>query len=66
VYERLHALIRKAWWTDAEGVTDGTGAFSTDAVFGRHQLTVTTPVGREITREVRWERERENRFEVSV
>ena len=42
---------------DGPGGRDGrAGAFATDAVFGWHQLSVRLPDGREITREVRWER----------
>jgi len=65
-YDRLHALIKKAWWTNVEGTTDETGVFGTEAVFGQHEIHVTTPAGREVKREVHWARGAENRFEILV
>jgi endo-1,4-beta-xylanase len=66
VYDRLLALIKQAWWTNAEGTTDEAGEFVTDAVFGRQEVRVTTPAGREVTREAHWGRGGENRLVILV
>jgi len=66
VYERLMSLIRGEWWTKTEGRTDAKGEFATQAFYGTHRLTAQLPNGRVATKEVHWERGKENRFEVVV
>jgi GH35 family endo-1,4-beta-xylanase len=66
VYERLAALIKGEWWTKTEGRTDAKGEFATRAFFGTHRLTTQLPSGQSAVKEVRWERGKENRFEVSM
>jgi GH35 family endo-1,4-beta-xylanase len=62
VYERMMALIKGEWWTKAQGTTDAGGEYETRAFFGRHRATAELPNGRTITKEVHWEREKDNRF----
>ena len=45
-YEKLHTLIRKKWWTRADGTSDSSGTFSTRAFHGDYRITATTPDGR--------------------
>jgi len=66
VYERLLALIKGEWWTQAEGRTDDKGEFATRAFFGTHRLTAKLPSGQSATQEVHWERDQDNRFELRV
>jgi GH35 family endo-1,4-beta-xylanase len=64
VYERLMALIKSDWWTRLQGRTDERGEFSALACFGAQRLTVQLSNGRIVTKDVRWERGKENRFEI--
>lgn len=64
VYERLAALIKGQWWTKTEGQADAKGEFATRAFFGTHRVTATLPNGQGVTKEVRWERGKPNRFEL--
>lgn len=45
-YEKLHALLRGAWWTRADGRTDADGRFTARAFHGDHRIVVTAPDGR--------------------
>jgi endo-1,4-beta-xylanase len=42
-YERLVDLVRRAWWTRAQGETDRSGALILRAFHGSHRLTVRCP-----------------------
>jgi len=66
VYDRLMALIKGEWWTKAEGKSDAQGQFTVRAYFGTHRVTVQSPGGQSVTKEVHWERGQANRFEVVV
>jgi GH35 family endo-1,4-beta-xylanase len=66
VYDRLLALIKKDWWTNAEGRTDAKGEFACQAFFGQHHLTAELPGGRTLTKEVHWQRGAANRFELAA
>jgi GH35 family endo-1,4-beta-xylanase len=66
VYERLQALIKGQWWTQAEGRTDAQGEVSLQAYFGAHRLTAQLPSGAVLTRDVRWARPGPNRFELGA
>jgi endo-1,4-beta-xylanase len=46
-YDRLHELIRKRWWTNADGSTNADGRFACRAFHGHHRVTVRQPDGRE-------------------
>jgi len=45
-YEKLLALIRGKWWTNASGKTDASGTFSVRAFHGDYRIIVTTAEGR--------------------
>ena len=48
VYEKLLALIRGKWWTNAGGKSDAAGTFSTRAFYGDYKITVTAADGRHV------------------
>jgi endo-1,4-beta-xylanase len=66
VYERMLDLIKSRWWTHAEGVTNGQGEFKTRAFLGEHRVTARGPDGHTASREARWQRGAENRFELKL
>jgi GH35 family endo-1,4-beta-xylanase len=45
-YEKLRALIRGKWWTEAEGKTDAAGSFSARAFYGDYRIIATSDDGR--------------------
>jgi GH35 family endo-1,4-beta-xylanase len=47
-YEKLHALIREQWWTNADGKTDAAGIFTAHAFHGEYRITATAPDGRHV------------------
>jgi len=57
------ALVKKAWWTKANGVSDARGEFKLRAFYGKHRLTAELPNGQHLVREAHWERGEENNFE---
>jgi GH35 family endo-1,4-beta-xylanase len=65
VYERLHALIKGEWWTQAEGRTNARGELAARAFYGLHRLTAQLPDGRRVSKEAHWERGKANRFELA-
>lgn len=66
VYDRMAELIKKEWWTHADGITGADGQFSSRAFFGRHQLRGELPNGGTFTREIQWKRGEENLVTVTV
>lgn len=66
VYDRLQGLIKGEWWTKAEGLTNAAGELATRAFCGSHRVTARRPGGQPCTREVRFERDQPNRFELNV
>lgn len=48
-YDRLMALIKGRWWTQAAGRTDARGVYSTRAFQGAYKITVTDANGRSVT-----------------
>jgi GH35 family endo-1,4-beta-xylanase len=64
VFDRMHDLIRRDWWTRDQGTTDQQGEFKARAYFGQHRLKAFWPDGREAQAEVHWQRGGENRFEL--
>ena len=50
LYDRLLALIRKEWWTNAEAVTDAKGEATMPAFYGTHTVTGEFASGATITR----------------
>lgn len=45
-YNKLHALLRGAWWTHAAGTTGSSGTYATRAFQGQHRIVATAPDGR--------------------
>jgi GH35 family endo-1,4-beta-xylanase len=66
VYERLHALLKREWWTNTEGRTDTGGEFTTRAFFGAYRLTANLASGHALSKEVHWAPGETNRFELRV
>ena len=66
VYDRLMSLIKGDWWTKAEGTTDARGQVKLRAFYGIHRITAQLPGGQSLTREVHWERGKNNRFELKA
>ncbi len=66
VYERLHALIKSEWWTNASGRTQANGEFRLRVFHGEHRITVEAPDGRTVSQTVRWARGAEHRTFVIV
>jgi hypothetical protein len=64
VYEQLKSLIKGAWWTNADGMTNSKGEFDTRAFFGTHKVAVELPDGQTRTREIQWKRGERNLFAV--
>jgi endo-1,4-beta-xylanase len=65
-YDRLMTLIKREWWTKTEGRTDGQGCFVVRAFYGEHRATARCPDGKEISKEVSWERGKTNRVELAA
>jgi endo-1,4-beta-xylanase len=66
VYDRLMSLIKGQWWTKAEGITDASGQTKFRAFYGTHRVTAHLPDGRSMTKDVRWERGKQNQFELTA
>jgi endo-1,4-beta-xylanase len=60
VYDRMRALIKRDWWTKAQGVTDAEGNYPLHAFFGTHRLSLELPGIRQSTHEVHWQRHSQN------
>ncbi|MCS7090151.1 MAG: endo-1,4-beta-xylanase [Verrucomicrobiota bacterium] len=65
-YERLHELIRRRWWTQAEGIVGTDGEYVVEAFHGRHRITVEAQSGRTVTLEVDWPVQAPDRMEVRL
>ncbi len=51
-YDQLYELIRKRWWTSIQGRTNASGKFSCRAFHGQHRITVRSPDGHELHRDL--------------
>jgi GH35 family endo-1,4-beta-xylanase len=49
-YTRLMDLVRRQWWTDTQGRTDGAGGLTRRVFYGDYRVTVTDARGRTTTR----------------
>jgi GH35 family endo-1,4-beta-xylanase len=65
VYERLMGLIKGQWWTRLEARANAQGECAVKAFFGRHRLLATLPSGRQLAREVLWQKNQPNEFELA-
>jgi hypothetical protein len=59
-------LIKGQWWTKVDGISDTRGEYTMRAFFGTHRLTAELPNGSTVSKEVHWERGKENRFVLGV
>ena len=66
VYNRLMSLIKGDWWTKTQGATDAQGQVKVRAFYGNHRLTVELPNGQLLSRDVHWERGKQNQFEFTA
>ena len=66
VYEHMHDLIKKQWWTKTEGRTNAEGQLKTSAFHGTQRITVRDSDGKEVTHEIEWRRGQPNRAEIIV
>ncbi len=66
VYDRMLALVKQAWWTKANGVTDARGEFKLRAFYGKHRVIAELPDGQRFVREAHWERGQENNLELKA
>jgi len=65
VYDRLLELIKRDWWTRAQGTTDPRGEFAAHGFFGQYRVTATLPSGQKLAREFAWAPGQPNRFELT-
>jgi GH35 family endo-1,4-beta-xylanase len=66
VYERMHDLIKKQWWTKTEGHTSTGGEFKATAFHGTQRITVRDSGGKDVTREIAWRRGQPNQIEIVI
>lgn len=66
VYDHMHELIKKQWWTKTEGRTSAEGEFKATAFHGTQRITVRDSGGKESTREIAWRHGQPNRVEIGV
>jgi hypothetical protein len=55
-YDRLVQLIKKEWWTKAQGFTDKQGEFRTRAFLGTHRVSLELPNGLKTSTVIEWKR----------
>jgi endo-1,4-beta-xylanase len=60
VYELLLKLIRRQWWTKAEGLTDDQGTLSLRAFYGRHRVSAEFSPNRKTVGDLQVERGQPN------
>ncbi len=66
VYDRLHDLIKRDWWTIAHGETGPSGEFKAQAFYGNYELEIQTATGMKIQKKISWKRGEPNRFEIQI
>lgn len=66
VYERLHRLIKRDWWTRLEAAPDAQGHVSLRAFHGTHRVTVKLPNGVQTQRDIQVSAGQPNRFELAL
>ena len=64
VCDRLQALLKGAWWTRVQGRTNERGEWAVRAFFVTPRVTAELDIGRELEKEVSWQRRTPNRFEL--
>ena len=66
VYDRLMGLIKGEWWTKEEATTDARGQVKLRAFYGHYRITAQPPSGQPVVKEVHWERDNQNQFELTI
>ncbi len=66
VYDRLLKLIKKEWWTQTQGRTNGQGEITHRGFAGDYNITVTLPNGQIVTQDQVWKIGQENRYELKA
>jgi GH35 family endo-1,4-beta-xylanase len=61
-FERLLKLIKREWWTRAEGVTDENGVFKLRGFYGEYTATAVPKSGELVSRRFTLQRERKNEW----
>jgi len=65
-YEQLLHLIKKQWWTTAQGRTDDHGTFSLRAFYGSHRATAESSNDQKTISELQVQRGQANQFELKI
>lgn len=65
-YDRLMALVKGDWWTKAQAATDAQGEGRVRAFYGTHRITIELPGGQILSRDVQWQRGKQNRFDFTA
>ena len=63
-YERLLGLVKGRWWTRVSGRTDEKGQFAFRGFLGRYRVTVTSPGGQQVTRDMTLQKGTGNQLEI--
>jgi GH35 family endo-1,4-beta-xylanase len=66
VYDRLMGLIKGDWWTKTEATADSRGQAKLRAFYGRYRITAQAQGGQPVVKEVHWERDNKNQFELTI
>jgi endo-1,4-beta-xylanase len=66
IYNELANLIRKDWWTKADGTTDDTGTYSTKAFFGEYLLSIKLASGQTITKTFNFQKNAERSQTITI
>jgi endo-1,4-beta-xylanase len=66
VYDLLTNLIKKQWWTKAEGRTDDDGRFDLRAFYGRYRMSAEHLNGGKAASEVQVQRGQTNQFTIKI
>jgi GH35 family endo-1,4-beta-xylanase len=65
-YNRLLGLVKKRWWTREAGQTDAEGVFSLRGFLGNYRVTVTSPEGPKVERQITITRESQNELVIQL
>ena len=66
VYDRLLGLVKGQWWTKTEATTDAHGKVKLRAFYGTYRLTAQSPAGQPVVKEVHWQKDAKNHFQLTA
>ncbi len=66
VYERMIELIKKKWWTCAEGVTDSNGQWTVSAFLGEYSLVIETESGQRWSQSISIQRSTPSHIKITL